>query len=99
MGRHWYFRAIPVHSPLLLASLTVLLRAHIILKPVNIKYIYVVVSDITIITDKNSILTNKRNDINFITIEFNSSVMLLQSSGSSSQCALTSENKCEYIIT
>ena len=51
MGRHWYFRAIPVHSPLLLASLTVL-RVHIILKPVKIKYIYVVVSDITIITDK-----------------------------------------------
>ena len=43
---------IPVHSPLLLVSLSVLLRAHIILKPIEIEYFYIVVSRIVIIIDK-----------------------------------------------
>ena len=51
---------ISVHSPLLLVSLTVLLRAHITLKPVEIEYFYIVVSQIVIIIDKTYYF-NKHN--------------------------------------
>ena len=88
---------IHVYSPLLLVSLTVLLRTHIILKPVKREYFYIVVSQIFILLTRHISLTST-------TIEFNSSAMLSRSSGSSSECALTStstntwNSSCEYII-
>ena len=62
MVRHCIFQAIPVLSPLLLVSLIVLLRTHILLKPVKIVYLYIVVSQIIIIIDKKYYF-NKQNKL------------------------------------